>query len=97
LRDTVAQFAKSATEGPATAVSVSAVTTWFNISYLLDKIPDSIGKLAALIGIFLSLVLIYSHIRLGRIKYKNLLLEIKIKEEKLKECHKEIIEQKEAE
>lgn len=67
---------------PKVASTVSAVTTGTGVGTVLDWIPDGIGKLATLVGIVLSLVLIYTHWRKGRIEYRKTLLEIKILEEK---------------
>lgn len=63
---------------PKIASGVSAITTGSGVGTFLDLIPDSIGKLATLIGIILSLVLIYTHWRRGRIEYEKTLLEIAI-------------------
>lgn len=48
----------------------------------LEMIPNDIGKLATLIGIILSVVLIYTHLRKGRIEYEKVRLEIIILKEK---------------
>ena len=48
----------------------------------LDMIPNDIGKLATLLGIVLSTVLIYTHFRKGRIEYQKTQLEIIILKEK---------------
>lgn len=48
----------------------------------LEMIPNDIGKLATLVGIVLSSVLIYTHFRKGRIEYKKTQLEICILKEK---------------
>jgi len=49
---------------------------------ILELIPNDIGKLATLIGIILSTVLIYTHWRKGRVEYEKTKLEIKILMEK---------------
>ena len=48
----------------------------------LEMIPNDIGKLATLVGIILSSVLIYTHFRKGRIEYQKTQLEICILKEK---------------
>lgn len=57
---------------------VASSTMGTGIGTILDLIPDDIGKLATLVGIILSSVLIYTHWRKGRIEYKKTQLEIKI-------------------
>lgn len=49
---------------------------------VLEMIPNDIGKLATLVGIILSSVLIYTHFRKGRIEYEKTHLEILILKEK---------------
>lgn len=48
----------------------------------MEMIPNDIGKLATLIGCILSVVLIYTHLRKGRIEYEKVRLEIIILKEK---------------
>lgn len=67
---------------PKIAGAVSAGTTTTGLGTILDFIPGEIGKLATLVGICLSLVLIYTHWRKGRIEYQKTQLEIKILMEK---------------
>ena len=61
---------------------VSTVTTGTGLGTILDLIPHNIGKLATLVGIVLSLVLIYTHLRKGHLEYKKTLLEIEILKKK---------------
>lgn len=68
-----------------TAAVVAAGTTGTGLGTLLDLIPDSIGKLATLVGVFLSVVLIYTHLRNAKararaddIAYERALLELAI-------------------
>lgn len=49
-------------ENLRTAWVVASATVATGVSTLLEKIPDDIGKLATLVGIVLSAVLIYVHI-----------------------------------
>jgi uncharacterized membrane protein YfcA len=67
---------------PRIASGVSAITTGTGLGTVLDWIPDDIGKLATLVGIILSIVLIYTHWRKGRIEYKKIQLEIRILKER---------------
>jgi len=67
---------------PKIASGVSAMTTGTVLGTFLALIPDDIGKLATLVGVILSLVLIYTHWRKGRIEYQKAQLEILILEEK---------------
>ena len=57
---------------------VASSTIGTGIGTILELIPDDIGKLATVVGIILSSVLIYTHWRKGRIEYKKTQLEIKI-------------------
>ncbi len=63
---------------PKAASVVSAVTTGTGLGTILDLIPNDIGKLATLVGIVLSVVLIQNHWRKGRAEYTKLQLEIKV-------------------
>lgn len=70
--------AKDLLGNPKIASGVSAMTTGTGLGTFLDMIPNDIGKLATLVGIALSLVLMYTHWRKGRIEYRKTQLEIKI-------------------
>ena len=52
------------------------------IGTILEMIPENIGKLATLIGIILSVVLIFTHFRKGLVEYEKTKLEIVILKEK---------------
>ena len=67
---------------PKIALTVSTMTTGTGLGTFLDVIPNDIGKLATLVGIVLSSVLIYTHWRKGRIEYERTRLEILILKEK---------------
>ena len=58
----------------ATTVAAGTVTT--SLGFMLDMIPNSIGKLGILVGTLLSTVLIYTNIRIGRATHAKLMLEI---------------------
>ncbi len=63
---------------PKIASSVSAATTTTGLGTILEWVPNDIGKLATLVGIMLSLVLIYTHLRRGQIEYQKTKLEMTI-------------------
>ena len=65
--------------------AVSAATTGTGLGTVLDWIPPEIGKLATLVGIVLSLVLIYTHWRRGKSEYEKTMLEIAILKQQEKE------------
>lgn len=69
-------------QNPKVASAVSTVTTGTGLGTFLDVIPNDIGKLATLVGIVLSSVLIYTHWRKGRIEYEKTQLEILVLKEK---------------
>lgn len=50
------------TQSPKVAAVVSAVTTGTGAGTILDWIPNDIGKLATVVGIVLSCVLIWVHV-----------------------------------
>ena len=64
-------------EDVRTAAAVATGTTATGLSTWLEFIPDDIGKLATLAGVILSCVLIYSHIKRGRLERRKLELEIR--------------------
>lgn len=61
-----------------TALTVATGTTGVGVSSWLDWIPDDIGKLATLVGIALSLVLIYVQLRKGRLERQKLKIELEV-------------------
>jgi hypothetical protein len=79
-------------ENTRVAGSVAAATTGTGLGTILDLIPENIGKLATLIGIVLSLVLIYTHWRKGRIEYEKTRLEIMILKKKEEEREQALID-----
>jgi hypothetical protein len=74
------EIAQEIANNPKIASGVSAATTGAGL--WVEWIPDDIGKIATLVGIILSCVLIYTHIRRGRIEYEKTQLEISILREK---------------
>lgn len=65
---------------------VSTTTMGSGMGVILDLIPNDIGKLATVVGIVLSLVLIFTHLRKGFIERKKIQLEIELLKNKLKDC-----------
>lgn len=63
---------------PKVATAVTTATAGTGMGTILDLIPDDIGKLAVLVGIVLSSLLIYSHsltVRVTRIELRRLQAE----------------------
>ena len=65
---------------PKIGGAVAATTTGSGLAGLLDWLP--LSEVATIVGIILSCVLIYTHLRKGRIEYEKTRLEIKILEQK---------------
>lgn len=63
---------------PKVGASVATATAGSGLGTVLEWIPTDIGKLATLVGIVLSCVLIYTHLRKGRVEYEKTRLEIEI-------------------
>lgn len=78
MNTTIKHVAQEVASNPKIATVIATSTAGTGVGTILDLIPDDIGKLATLIGIVLSSVLIYTHLRKGRIEYKKTQLEIKI-------------------
>ena len=74
----VSEQLASLAASPKVAGAVSAATAATGVGTWIDWIPDEIGKLATLVGILLSLLLIYSHsitVRKSRIELRRMLAE----------------------
>ena len=67
------------------AGAVAAGTTASGVGSAFEMIPDDIGKLAALVGAILSVVLIYVHVRKWWLERRKGRLEVQILREKLKQ------------
>jgi hypothetical protein len=78
----IRDIARQAAESPKVASAVSAVTTSTGIGTWFDWIPDDIGKLATLAGVILSVVLIYNHVRRGRVEFELAQTELRIMRER---------------
>ena len=63
-------------QNPKTGAVVSTMTTTTGLGTVLDWIPSDIGKLATLVGILLSLTLIYVHLSRIRMEKRRELVEI---------------------
>lgn len=61
---------------PRTAGMVASTTAAAGVGDWFHLIPDDIGKLAAVLGVVLSAVLIVTHLRRGRLDARKLDLEI---------------------
>ena len=70
---------------PKPAIAVAMSTTGTGMGTIFDLIPDDIGKLATLIGIVLSTVLIYTHSRRMMMDSKKSKLELEILQDKRRE------------
>ena len=64
------------------ASMVSAGTTTLGMGVIFEWIPNDIGKLASLVGVVLSVVLIYVHLRRTNIENKKSKIELELLEEK---------------
>jgi len=70
MKGVLSQMVTDAAQSQKIAATVAATTTGTGISTIIELIPTDIGKVAPLIGIMLSSVLIYTHIQLYRKKIK---------------------------
>jgi len=67
------------------AISVAIATCSSGLATILEWVPTDIGKLATLVGILLSIVLIITHIRKSRQDNEKHKAEMKILNKKLRE------------
>jgi len=67
------------------AYSVSIVTWSSGLATFLEWIPADIGKLATLIGIILSLVLIYTHLKRTKLEEDEHKIKMKLLNKQLKD------------
>ncbi len=81
----VKDLLEQVTQSPKAAAAVSAATTGTGLGTFLDYIPSDIGKLATLVGIILSSVLIRTHWRRGKIEMEKGRLEIDLLRAQLKD------------
>lgn len=71
-----------------TAVSVAIATCGSGVATFLEMIPTDIGKVATLMGVVLSIVLIYTHLKKSRLMEEKHKLEMEL-------LHKQIKDRKE--
>jgi len=84
VKETLLNFA----ENLKTAIFTSVATVVTGASDVMGWIPDLLGTIAAVVGITLSLVLIYTHLRKGRSEYDKTMIEIEILKSELTEMRK---------
>jgi len=76
-------------ENLKTAIFTSVATVVTGVSGVMDWIPnDFLATTATIIGMMLSLVLIYTHWRKGRAEYKKTMLEADILKAELAEMRR---------
>lgn len=73
----IIQSINAASQNPKIAATVSTSTIGSGIATMLEWIPLEIGKLSILIGIILSLVLIYTHLKQHVVKMRLMEQELK--------------------
>jgi hypothetical protein len=71
-----------------TAIGTVLATIGAGLALTLDMIPDDIGKLASLLGIVLSVILIYNHVRARHLHSYHAALEERAKH--MEELEKEL-------
>lgn len=79
----IKSLAAEALQNPKAAHTIAVATVTTGVSTLLDWIPDDVGKLATLLGIVLTTVLIFTHIRRGQCEHEKAQLEIELLRRKL--------------
>lgn len=94
LKDQVTNAVLTLAQSPKTAGTISAATVASGTGTYLDLIPDDIGKLATLIGIILSIVLIYTHLRKSHLEVKHAKLQMQIMQRREEDRRREIKERK---
>jgi len=85
------------TKSQKAACVVSTVTTGTGLGKFLNMLPHYTGQIATVAGIVLSIVLIYTHWRKGRVEYRKTRLEIRILREKEAESIEAALERDEKE
>lgn len=81
--DHITQFLVEVSNNPKAAVVTAGTTAAVGISTAFEKLPTYLGPIATVIGIVLSSVLIYNHVKKGRLERKKLKLEIRELQNKL--------------
>ena len=85
MKNILTQAAIDASQSPKAATVVAAVTTGSGVSTILDIIPADIGKIATLIGIALSIILICTHSFKFFLDYKEHKKRMKVLDKELEE------------
>lgn len=83
------QRAAAMTESPKIAVSVASATWSSGLAAAFEVIPEDMGKLSAVVGIVLSIVLLITHIKKDRRDTEKHTLEVLLLKEQLETAHKE--------
>lgn len=94
VKEQITEIAIGLSQSPKTAVTVSGATTGAGLGTYLDLIPNEIGKLATLIGIVLSIVLIYVHLKKSQLDSKRITLEMEILKQREEDRRREVAERK---
>lgn len=68
---------KNLLESVKAAVAVALSTLGTGAAYIIELIPDDIGKVASLSGVVLTCVLIFVHLRKGRVEYEISQLQLR--------------------
>lgn len=72
------QIATELAQNDKVAASVAAATASSGAATWFDWIPGDVGKVATVVGIVLSIVLIYTHWRKGRAEHRKIMMEIDV-------------------
>ena len=80
----IRSYAQDVVTNAKVAGTISASTTSTGLATFLEWIPADIGKLGTLVGILLSSVLIYVHLKKGKLESEKTTLEIQILKDKIK-------------
>ncbi len=80
-------------ESKVSAILTSAGTVLTGVSSAMEWIPEVLGFIATFIGIILSVVLIYTHLRNGRAEHKKIKTETKLLNMKVENLERQRNEQ----
>ena len=90
MKEIIPAFVDQVAHSQKVAATVSGSTMGTGLATALEWIPTDIGKLATLVGIVLSVVLIYSHLIQRKQKNAEHKLKIAIMQNELKESEDRI-------
>ena len=85
MKEIIPTFVSQVVHSQKVAATVSGSTMGTGLATVLEWIPTDIGKLATLVGIILSVVLIYTHIIARKQKNAEHKIKIAIMRNELKE------------